>query len=229
MSSFLFREVSLEFEAKAVKLSGKVALFRMVMSYRVVTRKETTKPGRKNREDPHCWSFAHSINDLQQVQVESLTSFYLLSIGQVNRSWRFCGLSMRSAITTGIHLRNESPDVSLTSRKNLCWVWWSLYTLDITLCLKTGRGPSVNTDFITTPLPLPFGDNAMWEHGQNPEVSGTSIIVHDGLQTSPEGSCGPILDTSRYCLSFVQLTLLMRQSIESLYAPACSKVPWNVR
>lgn len=173
------------------------------------------------------------------------------------RSWRFCGLSMRSAITTGIHLRNESPDVSLTSRKNLCWVWWSLYTLDITLCLKTGRGPSVNTDFITTPLPLPFGDNAMWEvsgpalireyrdssqligphpslvqhqqHGQNPEVSGTSIIVHDGLQTSPEGSCGPILDTSRYCLSFVQLTLLMRQSIESLYAPACSKVPWNVR
>lgn len=47
MSSFLFREVSLEFEAKAVKLSGKVALFRMVMSYRVVTRKETTKPGRK--------------------------------------------------------------------------------------------------------------------------------------------------------------------------------------
>ncbi|KAE8167946.1 hypothetical protein BDV40DRAFT_284434 [Aspergillus tamarii] len=195
--------------------------------------------------------------DLQQVQVEGLTSFYLLSIGQVNRSWRFCGLSMRSAITMGIHLRNESPDVSPISKENRYWVWWALYTLDITLCLKTGRGPSVNTEFITAPLPLPFGDEALWkvsgpalireyrdhsqvigphplllqhqQHGQNSEASRTSISsVSDGLETSKGVSCGPALDTSRYFLSFVQLTLLMRQSIESLYAPAGSSEPWRV-
>lgn len=66
-------------------------------------------------------------------------------------------------------------------------------------------------------------------HGQNPEVSRISMTVHDGLETSTAGSCGPALDTSRYFLSFVQLTLLMRQSIESLYAPAGLKGPWDVR
>jgi hypothetical protein len=143
------------------------------------------------------------------------------------------------------------------SKENRYWVWWALYTLDITLCLKTGRGPSVNTEFITAPLPLPFGDEALWEvsgqalireyrnlsqligphpsllqhqqHGQNSEASRTSIAsVRDDLETNREGSLGPALDTSRYFLSFVQLTLLMRQSIESLYAPAGSSEPWNV-
>ncbi|OJZ79974.1 hypothetical protein ASPFODRAFT_86013 [Aspergillus luchuensis CBS 106.47] len=195
--------------------------------------------------------------NLQQVQVEGLTAFYLLSIGQINRSWRICGLSMRSAITMGIHLRNESPDLPLISKENRCWVWWALYTLEITLCLKTGRGPSVTTEFITAPLPLPFGDEELWkpsgpalireyrrlsqsidqqlamlhrqQHGQNSEKPLPHVSERDNWQMDKDENSSPALDTSRYFLHFVQLTLIMRQSIESLYAPAGSEEPWNAR
>lgn len=164
---------------------------------------------------------------------------------------------MRSAMTIGIHLRNKSPDIFPNSKEIRCWVWWSLYTLDITLCLKTGRGPNLNTEVITVPLPQPCGDEAVWkvsgpvlirkcrglsqligphllmiqhqQRGQNSEISSIDVIMCDRRERNEDVNGGLAPDTSRYFLSFVQLTLLMRQSIDSLYAPAGSKEPWNVR
>lgn len=125
--------------------------------------------------------------NLQQVQVEGLTSFYLLSVGQINRyvisllsnlvrrldwsinsdlhpflslpfirSWRICGISIRSAVTMGLNLRNESNSIGHISKETRYRVWWSLYTLDASLCAMTGRPPSSNVEFCTTPLPVPF-------------------------------------------------------------------------
>lgn len=125
--------------------------------------------------------------NLQQVQVEGLTSFYLLSVGQINRyvisllsnlvrrhgwsinpdlhyfrslpsirSWRICGISIRSAVTMGLNLRNESNSIGHISKETRYRVWWSLYTLDVSLSAMTGRPPSSNVDFCTTPLPVPF-------------------------------------------------------------------------
>lgn len=94
--------------------------------------------------------------NLQQVQVEGLTSFYLLSVGQINRSWRICGISVRSAVTMGLNLRNESNSIGHISKETRYRVWWSLYTLDTSLCAMTGRPPSSNVEFCTTPLPVPF-------------------------------------------------------------------------
>lgn len=125
--------------------------------------------------------------NLQQVQVEGLTSFYLLSMGQINRyvisllsnlvrrlgwsinsdlhpslslpsirSWRICGISVRSAVTMGLNLRNESNSIGHISKETRYRVWWSLYTLDASLSAMTGRPPSSNVEFCTTPLPVPF-------------------------------------------------------------------------
>ena len=125
--------------------------------------------------------------NLQQVQVEGLTSFYLLSVGQINRyvisllsnlvrrlgwsinsdlhpflslpsirSWRIGGISVRSAVTMGLNLRNESNSIGHISKETRYRVWWSLYTLDASLSAMTGRPPSSNVEFCTTPLPVPF-------------------------------------------------------------------------
>ncbi|PKY02984.1 putative C6 transcription factor [Aspergillus campestris IBT 28561] len=101
--------------------------------------------------------------NLQQVQVEGLTSFYLLLTGQVNRSWRLCGLSMRSAVTMGLNLRSESSSIAPVSKETRYRVWWSLYMLDSLLCVMTGRPPSSSDDFRTTPLPLPFREEVFLE------------------------------------------------------------------
>lgn len=189
--------------------------------------------------------------DLQQVQVEGLLSLYLASIGQLNRSWRICGMSIQSAITMGIHLRNESRDMSPLSKENRCWVWWSLYTLDIALCVQTGRCPTIGSEFISTPLPLPFDDEALWkvsgpglireyrgrqltrsdlpdhEYEQSDIMVDTQkstrqedqLVVTAVNHSSDSTELLPV-DTSRYFLAFVELTLLMRRTIEALYAPA---------
>ncbi|KAJ0417004.1 fungal-specific transcription factor domain-containing protein [Aspergillus carlsbadensis] len=94
--------------------------------------------------------------NLQQVQVEGLSAFYLLTVGQANRSWRLSGMSIQSAVTMGLNLRNESSIIFSNSRETRYRVWWSLYILHVLLCVMTGRLPSSTEDSCTTPLPVPF-------------------------------------------------------------------------
>lgn len=56
----------------------------------------------------------------------------------------------------GLNLRSESSSIGHISKETRYRVWWSLYTLDTSLCAMTGRPPSSNVDFVTTPLPAPF-------------------------------------------------------------------------
>ncbi|KAJ5385767.1 hypothetical protein N7509_008308 [Penicillium cosmopolitanum] len=96
--------------------------------------------------------------NLQQVQVEGLTAFYLLSKGQVNRSWRVIGVSIRSALAMGLSLRNETDNISPVSKETRYRVWWALSMLDTVLCVMTGRPPSIGEIYCTTPLPIPYRD-----------------------------------------------------------------------
>ncbi|PYI01859.1 C6 transcription factor [Aspergillus sclerotiicarbonarius CBS 121057] len=122
--------------------------------------------------------------NLQQVQVEGLTSFYLMNIGQVNRSWRICGISIRSAVAMGLNLRSESNSIAYPSKENRYRVWWSLYLLDNSLCVMTGRPPSTSDDFCTTPLPVPFREE---EFGDNKVIQ--LIADHEARNIFMETFC----------------------------------------
>ncbi|KAJ5369932.1 uncharacterized protein N7496_006024 [Penicillium cataractarum] len=97
---------------------------------------------------------------LQQVQIESLISLYLLLVGQINRAWRMCGIALRSAVAMGIHLRTENQDVSSISKETRYRLWWALYSLDVQLCLMTGRPLNMNLYYCTTPLPVPYPEES---------------------------------------------------------------------
>ncbi|KAJ5762162.1 uncharacterized protein N7511_005544 [Penicillium nucicola] len=101
--------------------------------------------------------------NLQQVQIEGLAAFYLLSIGQVNRSWRIIGIAIRSAVTMGLNLRSESESVPHFSKEVRYRLWWALFMLDTVLCEMTGRPLSMGDIFCTTPLPVPFGEEDFWD------------------------------------------------------------------
>ncbi|CAI7612438.1 unnamed protein product [Penicillium glandicola] len=96
--------------------------------------------------------------DLQQTQVEGLAAFYLLSVGQVNRSWRLIGSAIRSAVTMGLNIRSESESITYFSKELRYRVWWALFMLDIVLCEMTGRPPGTGDVFCSTPLPVPFAE-----------------------------------------------------------------------
>ncbi|OQE43103.1 hypothetical protein PENCOP_c003G01107 [Penicillium coprophilum] len=96
--------------------------------------------------------------DLQQVQVEVLAAFYLLSVGQINRSWRLIGIAVRSAVTMGLNIRSESQSITYWSKELRYRAWWALFMLDIVLCEMTGRPPSTGGTFCSTPFPVPFAE-----------------------------------------------------------------------
>ncbi|KAJ5607199.1 hypothetical protein N7537_003818 [Penicillium hordei] len=118
--------------------------------------------------------------NLQQVQIESLMSLYMLSIGDINRyvysnaasknrglmmsrAWRICGVAMRSAVAMGIHLRSKSESISYISNEMRYRLWWALYSLDIQLCSMTGRPPNMSLEYCTAFLPAPYQEEDFLE------------------------------------------------------------------
>ncbi|CAG7950934.1 unnamed protein product [Penicillium salamii] len=95
---------------------------------------------------------------LQSIQIYGLLGLYFFSTGQVNRSWKLTGMAIQSAITMGLHLRNECRTIHYMSKEIRYRLWWALFILDIELSVITGRAPTTCTTFCTTPLPLPLDE-----------------------------------------------------------------------
>ncbi|KAL5362230.1 fungal-specific transcription factor domain-containing protein [Aspergillus floccosus] len=188
---------------------------------------------------------------LQQVQIEGLTAFYLMTIGHINRAWRTCGLAIRSAIALGINRRNESRQTTNSSKELRYRVWWSVYTAENTLSIMTGRPTSAGDGFCTTPFPIPYDED------QFDDPNASRLLSHfqfrqDFMQDfaarklreiplqAPEGRA-PSSSTeqfsnitilhvptsySLYFFYFLDITKVMRRATNLLYAPGSLKRPW---
>ncbi|KAJ5988506.1 hypothetical protein N7481_003716 [Penicillium waksmanii] len=185
--------------------------------------------------------------NLQQVQVEGLAAFYLLSTGQVNRSWQILGIAIRSAVAMGLNLRSETDSVAHLSRETRYRVWWALFALDTVLYVMTGRPPSTGGIFCTTPLPVPYREEDFWNEGvtqlitnhearsnllaslltsSKPTTHGSSVASSitlsssTGTEQTPQSiKETPSPNISLYFLYVVDLAMLTREAIETLYAP----------
>ncbi|KAL5048460.1 hypothetical protein BDW71DRAFT_22310 [Aspergillus fruticulosus] len=197
--------------------------------------------------------------NLQQVQVEGLCAFYLMTVGQANRSWRLSGISIQSAVTMGLNLRNESNIILYSSRETRYRVWWAVYVLHILLCMMTGRLPSSTEDSCTTPLPVPFAEED-FSRGEVEQLIADheartvfmrNLVSRSSAQSAeralmPEStrlqtpSPGKLSDriasaaahiltpnVSLHFLHFVELGLIMRRSIDALYAPGAGRRSWR--
>ncbi|RHZ62029.1 uncharacterized protein CDV56_108783 [Aspergillus thermomutatus] len=194
-----------------------------------------------------CLLFDHP--NLQQVQAEGLSAFWLMSMGHVNRAWRTCGVSIRSAIALGINLRSESKDTPNFSKELRYRVWWSIYTLENTLSIMTGRPTSAADTFCTTPLPIPYEEDQFHGPIASHLLSDYSVRygymqafcsrrhkhTHSRVSTNPAPSVGHYLastvneaapSNALYFLYFVDITMIMRRAIDLLYAPGGSREPW---
>ncbi|KAJ5674224.1 transcriptional regulator family: Fungal Specific TF [Penicillium macrosclerotiorum] len=221
----------------------------------------------KNQHDETCYSHtayfarawkssmgAASLEDhpnLQQVQVEGLAAFYLLSIGQVNRSWRILGMAIRSAVSMGLNLRSGTDSVAEVSKETRYRVWWALFVLDTVLCEITGRSPSTQDSFCTTPLPIPykeenFGDKWVRQLIADQDVRNslvTSLLSSNEATPDtedPKRGARPVKpandqiimtetltpNTSLHLLYVVDLAFLTREVIETLYAPGAAQRSW---
>ncbi|KAL4959560.1 transcription factor domain-containing protein [Aspergillus stella-maris] len=238
-----------------------LTILNLVFALAIKFAQLVSKPWVSEAESPMtCFTRARKLNftesqllehpNLQQVQVEGLTAFFLMAIGHINRSWRACGVSVRSAIALGVNLRSESKETSNLSKEIRYRVWWSIYTLENTLSIMTGRPTSAPDKYSTTPLPIPFDEEQFRE-------SVASRLLTDfrartdymmGLtsqrRVTPGGWDSPGLrhavlgqeslpspmeispSNSFYFFYFVDLTIIMRRAIDSLYSPGFARRPW---
>ncbi|OQD84748.1 hypothetical protein PENANT_c012G06466 [Penicillium antarcticum] len=188
---------------------GKRWLALLNLVFAIATRHSHLTDQLRPDQDDHQTFFARAWNlsigkvalldhpDLQQVQVEGLAAFYLLSIGQINRSWRIIGIAIRSAVTMGLNLRSESESVPHFSKEFRYRLWWALFMLDTVLCEMTGRPLSMEEIFCTTPLPVPFGEEDFWDDrvvqlitSQETRGAFFTSLLSDSTSTPPQGGAG---------------------------------------
>lgn len=169
----------------------------------------------------------------------------------LHRSWRIIGIAIRSAVAMGLNLRSETDSVAHLSKETRYRVWWALFMLDTVLSVMTGRPPSSSTVFCTTPLPIPYREEDFLDEGIIRLITNQAIrknlmasllttndattVSSEGLgsskQMTPEQSERHIIDIpppnlSLYFLYVVDLAFLMREAIESLYAPGTTRRSW---
>ncbi|KAJ5642647.1 hypothetical protein N7490_006647 [Penicillium lividum] len=193
--------------------------------------------------------------NLQQVQVEGLAAFYLLSVGEVNRSWIIVGVAIRSAVTMGLNLRSESNTIGHLSKEIRYRVWWALFMLDTVLCIMTGRPPSTSDTFCSTPLPLPYTEEGFSDERIMRLISDqqarnaliTSLLYTEPAFTANENPANRIRfgqpgskgkqteqiaqalapNVSLYFLYAVDLAFLTREAVDTLYAPRATRRSWR--
>ncbi|CAG7973929.1 unnamed protein product [Penicillium salamii] len=194
--------------------------------------------------------------DLQQLQVEGLTAFYLNALGHINRAWKLSGSAVRGALALGLHLQNVGVSIPDSSKEIRYRVWWSLYTLDYLLAIMTGRPSCVNDSSCTTPMPVPFDEsdfqkdevariisNAALRTSSNSERMPTNSSMDDlESTTDSDSNDAPAEDeaklsrveylkslppcTSLYFLQLASLTSISKRMTVKLYSPEALQSPW---
>ncbi|KAJ5696229.1 hypothetical protein N7536_006641 [Penicillium majusculum] len=184
--------------------------------------------------------------DLQQVQIEGLIAFHMLSTNQINRAWRISALAIRSATSLGINLKSSCYKMSGVAKEIGCRIWWCLYTVEHTLGSMTGRATSVSTNMYTTQLPLPFDEYHLSEPSARLFLDNFDIrekrvdmamtsphIRYPDRQQTEDALAGrswlrslPV-NPSLYFLYYCDLTVVNQEILDHVYSPESAAVSWD--
>lgn len=163
----------------------------------------------------------------------------------------------------GLNLRSETGSVAQVSKETRYRVWWALFMLDTVLSVRTGRPPSTDVAFCTTPLPIPyveedFGVQRVVQIIDNLSIRNNlmaSLLASGGGAATVPGPSDGSIDPNHFAksgskkgkeaekatpdindtitpnisLSFlygVDLDMLMREAIQTLYAPGATRRSW---
>jgi hypothetical protein len=154
----------------------------------------------------------------------------------------------------GLNLRSESSIIDHLSKEIRYRVWWALFMLDTVLCVMTGRPPSTIESFCSTPLPLPYTEEEFSNEQIMQLITdqeARNVLMSSLLSTEPAIAAreslvshtrSAQLDSKRkqverkaqtlapngslYFLYAVDLALLTREAVETLYAPRAKRRSW---
>lgn len=133
-------------------------------------------------------------------------------------------MAIRSAISLGLHLRNEDNCATETKRERLVRIWWSLFSLDNLLSIITGRPSAIAYMHCTVPLPMPAEEEKVIS-AQN---KGSTGAIHD---LGPAETLGLLeANSGSYFQAIVRLDVITQDILTQLHSAAvASKSPTQVK
>ncbi|OQD79037.1 hypothetical protein PENANT_c065G10301 [Penicillium antarcticum] len=162
------------------------------------------------------------------------------------QAWRISVLAVRSAISLGINLKNESHSISGHTKELHCRIWWCLFTVEHKLGLMTGRKTAISFKTFSSQLPLPLDEDQLLEPSairllENLEVREQRL---NRAMTSPcllQMDSKPTKDTllgrswlrslpagaAVYFLYQCDLTALTQEILNRVYSVECAMLSWE--
>lgn len=108
------------------------------------------------------------------------------------RAWATSGIAIRHATTLGLNLRNNSKDVSESSKEIRYRVWWSLCSLERILSVMTGRPTSFSENDCSAPAPLPLEEDFFSENNTH---SPQDLVLFRRLSSQDSGQTDGAMST----------------------------------
>jgi len=71
----------------------------------------------------------------------------------LSRAWTITGIAVRHSMALGLHLRNDTLELSETDKESRVCLWWSIYSLECLLNEVLGRPSCISDREIGTPMP----------------------------------------------------------------------------
>lgn len=154
---------------------------------------------------------------------------------------------MRSAITLGLNLMNNSLKIRNILKEARYKVWWCIYSLEHMLGTMTGRAFFTFPGGHTIPLPLPFEEDQLEEDPAAIEVLNDHQLRNERINNVMASSWIGLKNGNRdrsqlrdqswvkglpansglYYLYYCDLTVITQEVLKELYSTNCVALPWS--
>ncbi|KAM0476788.1 hypothetical protein ACHAPX_006213 [Trichoderma viride] len=109
----------------------------------------------------------HEEGSILCVEALALAGYFMQNMNRRDAAFQFIGKALRMAISLGLHQEvsphyysQQGPELDKTAREHRRRVWWSIYSLDRILCVKSGNPITIQDEDIGVDMPSPLPGDA---------------------------------------------------------------------
>ncbi|KAJ5220514.1 hypothetical protein N7468_009718 [Penicillium chermesinum] len=113
----------------------------------------------------------HEEGSIFFVEVLCYVAYYMQNLNRRDAAFLYIGLALRMAISLGLHQEVVDADLSEADRKRRRQAWWSVYSLDRLLSVKSGNPITIHDEDIGTKWPAELD-------GSTPEPWPSVVLGH---------------------------------------------------
>ncbi|KIW42414.1 uncharacterized protein PV06_05969 [Exophiala oligosperma] len=98
----------------------------------------------------------HQEGSILFVEVLSLIAPYMQNLNRKDAAFLYIGLALRMAISLGLHQEIDDPTMDMVEQEHRRRVWWSVYSMDRIISVKSGNPISIHDEDIDVAWPSPI-------------------------------------------------------------------------